>query len=46
MGTDKGTTKGRSLTLVGSLEGTGGSFLVMTGTVFPGMRVSTLLGYV
>ncbi len=46
MGTDKGTTKGRSLALVGSLEGTGGSFLMMTGTVFPGMRVSTLLGYV
>jgi len=46
MGTDKGTTKGRTLILVGSLEGTGGSFLMMTGTVFPGMRVSALLGYV
>jgi len=46
MGTDKGTTKGRTLILVGSLEGTGGSFLMMTGTVFPGMRASALLGYV
>ena len=46
MGTDKGTTKGRTLILVGSLEGTGGPLLMMTGTVFPGMRVSALLGYV